>query len=475
MHEVDYSKKWKVLSAIGVGVLLATIDGSIVNIALPTIRQQLSTTLPVVQWVAVGYLLTLATLTLGVGRWGDIVGKKRIYTAGFVVFTVASGLCGLAPTVGALIAFRVLQAVGAVMVLALGSAILTEAFPPSERGKALGLIGTFVSVGIITGPVVGGLLIAAFDWRAIFFVNLPVGAIGVWLSIRHVPDTPPAGGQRFDVAGAAALSTALLCVALAVTAGQTAGYRSPAILALFAVGLLAGLVFVRIERRVSSPMLDLRLLRDPVLAVSIASGYLVFVALSAVFFLLPFYLEGVLGYDTRMTGLALGIAPLVLGVVSPLSGSWSDRIGIRKITMLGLVVLAVSFAAFRTLGTDTSFLTFAALAIPVGLGVGLFQSPNNSAIMGAVPREYMGVAGGILTLTRLLGQVSGIAILGSVWAARVTARAGGSLTGDAASAPPEIQVAGIHDTALVMFAVVLVGMAVTAWGLRQERALPAAS
>jgi EmrB/QacA subfamily drug resistance transporter len=457
------------MAAIGAGVLLATIDGSIVNIALPTIRQELGASLPVVQWVAVGYLLTLATLTLGVGRWGDIVGKKKIYTAGFVLFTVASVLCGLAPSIELLIAFRVVQAVGAAMTLALGAAILTEAFPPEERGKALGLIGTFVSAGVITGPVVGGLLIATFDWRAIFFVNLPVGVIGTLLAVRHVPATPPSGGQRFDVLGALSLSAVLLCISLGVTAGQTAGYGSPAILGLFAAAILAGVAFVVVERRAKSPMVQLGLLRNPVLTVSIVSGYLVFVSIAAMFFLLPFYLEGVLGYDTRKTGLALAIAPLVLGAVSPAAGALSDRLGVRRITLTGLVVLGFSTLGFVTFGTDTTFLHFAAVAVPLGLGVGVFQSPNNSAIMGSVPREYGGVGGGLLTMTRLLGQITGVAVMGSLWASRVAARAGGALGGDAASAPPDVQVAGLHDTVLVMVAVVACAVVVGWWGMRRER------
>jgi EmrB/QacA subfamily drug resistance transporter len=421
-----------------------------------------------VQWVSVAYLLTLATLTLGVGRWGDIAGKRRIYTTGFVVFTAASVFCGLAPNIGFLIGLRVFQALGAVMILALGVSIVTEAFPPSERGKALGLIGTFVSIGIVTGPVAGGLLISVFGWRSVFFVNLPVGVVGTWLSLRFVPRTPPAGGQRFDIPGALALSGVMLSLSLAVTAGQDAGYGAPWIVALFVAAIVLAWAFIRIELRSASPMLDLSFFRNPLLSVSVATGFLVFVNTSAVFFLLPFYLEGVLGYDTRKTGLSLGIAPLVLGLVSPLSGTWSDKVGVRKIALAGLVALTVGFSLFSTLTTDTTFIHYALLAIPIGLGIGLFQSPNNSAIMGSVPRQYSGVAGGMLTLTRLLGQITGVAVLGSVWATRVATRAGSSLTGDAASAPKAIQVAGLRDTAYVMAAICAVSLVIGVWGLRRE-------
>lgn len=454
---------------VSVGVILATIDGSIVNVAFPTLVDELDTSFNVIQWVALGYLLTIATLTLGVGRLGDIVGKKRIYTAGFTVFTVASALCGLAPTVGWLIGFRVVQALGAVMVLALGAAILVESFPPHERGKALGFIGTAVSVGIITGPVVGGLLISAFTWRAIFFVNIPVGIIATILALRNVPDTPPVPGQRFDFAGAGLLSATLLTLSLALTLGQDLGFAGPLVIALFVASAASLTGFVLVERRVASPMIELSLFRNPSLTVSVVTGFLVFAAISATFFLLPFYLEGVLGFEVRDVGLLLGAAPLVLGVVAPLAGNLSDRIGIRPLTLTGLLILAITYAAFSTLDQDSGVFHYLALAIPIGLGVGIFQSPNNSAIMGAVPRAYAGVGGGILAITRLLGQISGIAVLGSIWAARVAAYAGGISGGEAASADPVSQVAGLHDTFLVAAGIMAIAAAVGAWGFRDER------
>jgi EmrB/QacA subfamily drug resistance transporter len=467
---VDYGRKWYAMAAVGVGVLLATIDGSIVNIALPTIRADLETSLPVVQWVSVAYLLTLASLTLGVGRWGDIVGKKRIYLAGFVLFTLASALCGAAPSIGFLIGFRVIQAMGAVMILALGAAILTEAFPPEERGKALGLIGTFVSVGIVIGPMVGGLILATLDWRAIFFVNLPVGIVGTWMVIRFVASTAPAGGQRFDLPGAILLALALLTLSLGVIFGQDLGYGAPPVVSAIVAGAVLVAAFLGVERRSPTPMLPLRMFRNPLLSVSVSTGFLAFSALSATFFLLPFYLEGVLGFDLPKTGLALSTAPLVIGVVAPLAGALSDRMGVRRLTLAGLTIMGLAYLGFQTFDTDTSFLGFALVAIPIGLGIGTFQSPNNSAIMGSVSREYAGVAGGMLTLTRLLGQIAGVAAIASLWATRVRALAGPDFSGDAVGAPHADQVRALHETALVMAGIIAVAMLIGWYGLRQERA-----
>ena len=203
--QIDYSRKWYVFAGVAMGIFLSTIDGSIVNVALPTLVQELDTHLATVQWVVLAYLLALGTLMLSMGRLGDMIGKKSIYVVGFVIFTLGSVLCGLAPNVYWLIGFRVVQAVGGAMIMALGMAIVTESFPPSERGRALGLTGSMVSIGIVLGPTVGGLILSALSWHWIFFVNLPVGIVGTLMVIRFVPARRPAGRQRFDLAGAADL------------------------------------------------------------------------------------------------------------------------------------------------------------------------------------------------------------------------------------------------------------------------------
>jgi EmrB/QacA subfamily drug resistance transporter len=475
--QVDYDQKWFVMIAVAASTILATIDASIVNVAFPTLVDELDTSFNVIQWVALGYLLTIATLTLGMGRLGDVVGKKKLFVAGLVVFTIASALCGLVPDVSWLIGFRVLQALGSVMILALGAAILVEAFPARERGKALGWIGTAVSLGIVSGPVIGGLLISSFSWRAIFFVNIPVGIVATFLAVRYVPNLSPPRGQKFDIAGTVLMSIALFSLSLALTLGQDAGFGSPLILGGFALAVLAAVAFVVVELRVESPMLQLRLFRNPMLTVSVTTGFLTYLCLSATFFLLPFYLEGVLGFEVGTVGLLLGAAPLTMGLVSPIAGNLSDRFGIRRLTLFGLVVIAGVYISFSTLGIDTTATHYLLLVVPLGIGVGSFNSPNNSAIMGSVPPEYIGVGGGLLTITRIIGQISGIAVLGSVWATSVAAAAGGTLPDEGASAAdPVAQVAGLHTTFLVAGAIMIASVILGAWGMRreqQDRRLPA--
>lgn len=458
-----------VLATVSTSVLLPTIDGSIVNVAFPTLVQELDTTFNVIQWVSLGYLLTIATFTLGMGRLGDVVGKKRIYVSGFGVFTGASLLCGLAPQVEWLITFRVVQGIGAVMLLALGTAILVEAFPDHERGKALGWIVTAVSVGIIIGPVLGGILISAWNWRAIFLVNLPVGVFGTWMAIRFVPNTKPTPGQRFDLLGALLMGLSLFSLSLALTLGQESGFSSPVVLSGFAVAAAAALAFVVVELRVDSPMIQLRLFQNPGLTVGVVTGIMTFICLSATFLLLPFYLSEVLGMEVLAMGFLLGVTPVMMGVVSPISGTLSDRVGVRAPAVVGLLILSSVYFAFLTLGVDSEWWHFAALAVPYGVGIGLFQSPTNSAIMGSVPSEYMGVAGGLLHLTRLMGQIVGIAVLGSIWAARIAAVSGGPLPeGGATDAPAAAQVAGLHTVFVISAAITLAAAAIAAWGLRRQ-------
>lgn len=467
-QSVDYSRKWYVMSAVAMGIFLATIDGSIVNVALPTLVRELNTTFAVVQWVVLAYLLTLATLLLGVGRWGDMIGKKTIYVTGFVAFTLGSVLCGMAPTIYWLIMFRVVQAVGGAMVFALGIAIVTEAFPNSERGKALGVAGTVVSIGIVVGPTLGGVIIDALSWHWIFLVNLPVGILGTYMSAKFVPATKPAGRQKFDFPGAVTMFLSLLAFLLALTWGQEAGFTSPGILLLFALWLLFLVVFLVIEWRSRQPIVELSLFQNNLFTTGLITGFLTFVAIAGSIILLPFYLEDVLGYNTREVGLLLAVVPVALGLVSPISGVLSDRFGTRPITVIGLVLLVGGYLAMSTLTAQTSAVGYIVRLLPVGLGMGIFQSPNNSAIMGSVARHRLGIASGLLSLTRTLGQTAGIAILGAFWAARVMVYTGEILPEGATAAPVPAQISGLQQTFTAVAVLIAVALVFSIWGLVQE-------
>jgi EmrB/QacA subfamily drug resistance transporter len=464
---VDYSRKWHVMTATGLGIFLGTIDSSIVNVALPTMAKDLDTTFAAVQWVVIAYLLTLATLTLSVGRLGDMLGKKRIYTLGFAVFTLGSVLCGLAPGIGWLIGSRVVQAVGASMIFALGMAIITQAFPPSERGRALGISGALVSIGIVIGPSLGGLIVDQWSWRWIFIVNLPIGIIGTAAAHRFVPDVPPPGGQRFDFKGAGIFFVALLTFMLGLSLAQSRGFGSGAVLALLVVGVVSIVAFVQIERSVPQPMLDLALFQNRLLTINLLTGWMTFFAIAGLFILAPFYLENVLGASPRQVGLLIAPAPLLLGISAPISGSVSDRIGPRRVLVFGLAILVGAYLAMQLLRADSPMWMIMLVMAPAGLGMGIFQSPNNSAVMGSASAERLGVTSAMLTTTRNTGQLTGIAVLGAVWALRVSYHHGATV--DAQTAPAVSQAAALRDVGTVNTVIIAIALALSLWSLAEER------
>ncbi len=465
---IDYSRKWLVLSAVAMGIFLATIDGSIVNVALPTLSTALGADFATVQWVVLSYLLTITTLLAVVGRLADMYGRKRLYNSGFVVFTVGSLLCGLSPSVGWLIGFRVLQGIGAALILALGLALVTEAFPPQERGRALGIAGSIVSIGIVTGPTLGGVIIENLSWHWIFFVNVPIGIVGTYLVWRNIPATRPPGGQAFDFGGAATLCLGLLGILLGLTTGQQEGFTSPQALGLFVFGIFFLLALLYIQRRHPQPIIDPVLFRNRLFTVNLVTGLLVFVGLGSGV-LIPFYLETVLGYSVQQVGLLLAVVPIALGIVSPISGVLSDRVGSRPISVLGLAVTLLGYLALSTLSTETTAVGFMLRYVLVGVGVGLFQSPNNSAMMGTAPRERLGVASGLLAMTRNLGQTVGIAVLGALWAALVFGAAGGPMAGGATAAPLAAQAAGLAGVSRIVAGLVGVALLVALWAWWGER------
>ncbi len=302
---IDYNKKWFTMAAVAVGTFLMTFSVSIVNVALPCLVKNLNTDFATVQWIVIAYLLPVVTLSVSIGSIADMIGKKPFYIAGFVIFSFASLLCGMAPTIYWLIGFRAIQGIGAAMTAALGMAILTEAFPPSKRGKALGLLGLALSIGIVLGPISGGILIDFFSWRSIFFINLPFGIIGAFMAVKFVRHTKQKKRERFDYPGAVALFISLLLLLMGLTFGQKGGFDSLPVLFLFIGSLFFGGVFIVIELRTDMPMLDIGLFRNNLLKVGMISGFINFVGIGGLLFLLPFYLENVLGFNRVDIGLLL--------------------------------------------------------------------------------------------------------------------------------------------------------------------------
>ncbi len=459
MNPSPAPNRWLVLVAASLGAFLATVTASSVNIALPSLVQDLAAPFSLVQWVVLAYLLSNSVLLPIVGRAADLWGKKPLFLIGYAIYTVCAVLCGLAGDIGWLVGFRALQGVGSALLVALSLAIVTDAFPDEERGKALGVAGAVLSSGVVVGPTLGGLLIDVLSWRWVFFMGAPIGLLGALLAWRVVPAGTPQKGTRFDLVGAGTLLAALLSLLLGLTLGQERGFGTPLVLGLFGLGTLTFIGFIRLELRTPDPLLDLRLFFNPDLSIGLLSGLATFVAISGAILLLPFYLENVLGYAPREVGLLMAVAPVALIVIAPLSGSLSDRFGARPVTVVGLALILTGYLLAGTLGEETTALGYVLRFLPLAIGMATFQSPNNSAVMGAVPRALSGTAGGLLSFTRTFGQTAGIAVLGTIWAAT----SGGADAGSAA------QVAGLRSALVVNQVLIALALALCVWDLMRLR------
>ena len=445
---------WPVLIAVGTGTFMSALDGSVANTVLPVLTHALHGTVAAAEWVVTTYLLVTSALLLSAGRWGDLHGHKPMYLAGFVVFILGSALCGLAADLPLLVAIRALQAVGATMLFASSPAIVTLNFPAKRRGQALGLQATLTYLGITAGPLLGGWLTSRFGWRSVFFINVPVGLLALALSRRFIPSDRPRGASgAFDIPGALLFAVGLVGLLLALNQGHVWGWTSLTTVALFAVSVLTLASFISWERRVAAPMLDLRLFGDRRFSAASVSALLNFVCVSGLLFLLPFYLIDGRGLSAARAGLLISALPLAMATVAPASGWVSDRVGAALPSTAGMGLLAGGVFLLSRLGPHASLHAVAATLAVIGVGVGVFLSPNNSALMGSAPRDQQGVAGGIRATARNLGNVLGIGIVGAVFNSVLTH-----------SAPPDGVFAAFHAGLSIVCAAAVIG-AVTS-GLR---------
>ncbi len=462
-------KKWLVMISVAMGVFLGTIDGSIVNVALPTLVTQLNTNFQIIQWVVLAYMLTQAILLVIMGRLADIHGKKRIYQAGMLIFTLSSALCGIAPSVEFLIFSRIIQAIGAAMTAGLGMAIVTENFPNEERGRALGIMGTIVTIGIVFGPAIGGLILSSFSWRWIFFVNLPIGLFGYFMVRANVPHSSNPSEQKFDFLGATLLLVTLLSLLIGLTLGQTRGFGNLPVLSLIALSLIGLIAFIITEQKVTSPMIDLSLFTNKLFSINLLSGTLVFLGLSSISILMPFYLENILHFNTRTVGLLMASNFILLGIFAPIAGNLSDRFRPRAITVVGLTILTLSFSFMSTISATTNTFNYLLRVMPIGIGLGIFQSPNNSAILGSVPKDKLGVTSSMLSLSRVLGNTIGISLSATIWTTLTLKFSANPQLNDANIAPVTAQIQGYHITYLLVAALMLFNLVISFRNWRNEK------
>lgn len=450
------ANKWVIFATVAIGVFMATIDGSIVNLALPVIGTAFNASLGAIEWVALAYLLTVTALLLALGRLADMIGRRGLYILGFILFTIGSVFCGMAHSLIMLIAARVVQAIGAAMLFAIGPAVLVDAFPSSERGRALGYQGAIVAAGTSTGPTVGGLLLSVFGWPSIFLINLPIGIIAIAMAWRFLPRTAGTGRERFDIPGALLFLISITSFLLALSQGQEIGWANPLILGFFAIAVIMLPAFVIWEARQGlNAMLNLALFRNRVFAASLVAGFLSFLATSCNFFIMPFYLQQVLDEPTWRAGLILISSSVILSMAAPLGGNLADRFPIRWVASGGLAITCLAMVLIAGMQATWTPLDVMWRLGLIGLGGGLFQSPNSSAIMGSVPSNQRGIASGLLAFMRNLGIVSGTALAAAFWA---TARAIYATQANVPEMSAAAQIAGMRTAYLIMAGVVALGV-----------------
>jgi len=408
---------WLIFLMVAIGIFMATLDGSIVNVALPAIMADFRVELATIQWVVMIYLLTVTALLLSFGRLSDIRGRRIVYSTGLLFFSCGSLLCGIAPSAGWLIGARFFQGLGAAMTMACTPALIVDTFPEAERGKAIGMMGSVVASGLTAGPVLGGLLIHYFSWRAIFYINIPIGlvtAAGVFFVLRgsKADITRP---ETFDWQGAALMAVLLGSLLMAITHAYDWGYFSSPILLLAGLFILTLLGLLYVESRVKHPILSRSLFGIRLFALPILSAVILFVCLFILVFLIPFYLIHPAGYPVNGVGGIMACIFVALFIVSPFSGTLYDRIGSRLLCTLGMAIIAAALFSLSTLPPKASFASIIWRLSLAGIGTAVFLPPNSAAAFGAVAPKNRGTASATVAAARNLGMVLGVAIAGAIF------------------------------------------------------------
>jgi EmrB/QacA subfamily drug resistance transporter len=461
--------KWRVLIAIAFGSYLATMDFSVVNVALPSLSEEFDKSANVVVWAVLAASLVVTGLTLTAGRAGDIYGRRKIYVSGWVIFTIALLFAGFAQNIEQLLATRVVQAVGLSMAMANGNAIVTEAFPDHERGRALGLTGSVVGAGLMSGPVFGGFILGAFDWQAIFLLRVPFSIIAIVMALAFVRESEGAVGEqrRMDISGALAMFVALSSTLLAVNRGQTLGWSSPVILGLFAIGAVTFALFLRIQQRSPAPVISLALFKVRSFAVGVGSLVLNFLGQASAIFLMPFYLIVVRDFSTAKTGLVIASIPAMMLMLSWFSGMISDRRGFRHQTTLGVAIVSIGLFSLSTLESDTATVMIVARLAIIGIGSAIFMSPNSSDVLGSVPRTMLGTASASVATARNVGNATGVALASAILVSVAASTAGTTGVGTR-ELPPEALLDGIQWAFRIAAAVSTLAIVASFFGRQGE-------
>lgn len=416
--------KWKALSATSLGAFVSVMNSSALLIALPNIARELNTSMILVIWVIMSYMLSVTILVPAIGRIADIFGRKHLYVWGFGLFTIASLFAGFSQNGPELLILRIIQSVGGALMVANSAAIVTDAFPRNELGRALGINAMVVAVGFTLGPVIGGFLTSLLGWRWVFFFNVPLGIIGtVWafIQIREIEKMP--SNQRFDYLGALTLTGGLFGILMAMSFGGLYGWNSTTTIAGFLVGAILMVLFVYVESRAKQPLLDLTFFKNRLMGFAYTSTLFNGIANGALTFLLIFYLQGIKSMNPFQAGIMLTPFAIAMMIAAPISGMLSDKHGSRELSSIGLLVMAGGLFGFTFINVNTSLLEIILWQMVIGFGSGMFNSPNNNAIMSSVPPNKRGTASGTRVMMNNAGSVVSIAIAFAVTSSGMTPQA----------------------------------------------------
>ncbi len=458
----DENRKWWTLGAMCFALFMIMLDNTVVNVALPSIQRDLDASISGLEWTINGYTLSFAVLLATGGRLGDIFGRRRMFLFGVVIFAASSATAGFAPDATALVASRVVQGVGAALMMPATLSIITDAFPAAERGKAMGMWAGVSALALAVGPVLGGFLTEHVSWRAIFYLNIPVaiGAVTAALfAVRESRDTTV--GREVDYAGVAVLTGTLTALVLALVEGNAWGWGSPEIVALLAGAAIGAAAFVAIELRVEAPMVEFRFFSDRNFVGAVVVALIVSFAMLGVFFFLALYMQNILRYSPLEAGVRFLPSTLMIVTVAPIAGRLSDRFGPRWLIAGGLTVVAASLFSFSGIAVDSSYLDLLPGFMLLGIGIAMTMSPMTSAAMNAVPVQKAGIASGVLSMFRMVGGSLGVAVTGAIF----QGAAGSSFE----TATPQNFVDGLGSAMSVSGTVALAGAAVAVVAIRARR------
>jgi EmrB/QacA subfamily drug resistance transporter len=455
----DDNRKWWTLGAMCFALFMIMLDNTVVNVALPSIQRDLDASISGLEWTVNGYTLSFAVLLATGGRLGDIFGRRRMFLFGVVIFAASSATAGFAPSSTALVLSRVVQGVGAALMMPATLSIITDAFPPAERGKAMGMWAGVSALALAVGPVLGGFLTEHVSWRAIFYLNIPVaiGAVTAALfAVRESRDTSV--GREVDFAGVVVLTATLTALILALVEGNAWGWGSPEIIALLVGAALGAVLFVAIELRVKAPMVEFHFFSDRNFVGAVVVALIVSFAMLGVFFFLALYMQNILLYSPLEAGVRFLPSTLMIVTVAPISGRLSDRIGPRWLIVGGLTIVAASLFSFSGLAVDSDYLDLLPGFTLLGIGIAMTMSPMTSAAMNAVPTQKAGIASGVLSMFRMVGGSLGIAVTGAIFQ--------GAVGGSFETAGPRDFVDALGVAMEVSGFVALVGAVVAAVAIR---------